>query len=98
MIIAFYYYHPQNTGPGPGSAPQGREMELEFEMENGPMRVWLEEGEEAKAIQSTGSLASQLFHLLNLCIPGEIKSCGREIGKEKGIEREKGGEIREGVG
>jgi hypothetical protein len=66
-------------------------MELEFEMENGPMRVWLEEGEEAKAIQSTGSLASQLFHLLNLCIPGKTETCG---GEERECVSERGGGVR----
>ena len=45
-------------------------MELEFEMENAPMRAWLEGDVEAKAIQTTNELATQLFRLLNLCIPG----------------------------
>jgi hypothetical protein len=67
-------------------------MELEFEMENGPMRLWLEEGEEAKAIQSTGSLASQLFHLLNLCIPGKTESCEEE--NERECVFEIGGSVR----
>ena len=46
-------------------------MELEFEMENGPMAAWLSESSETKAVATTGFLASQLFHLINLCIPGE---------------------------
>lgn len=46
-------------------------MELEFEMENAPMVAWLSESSESKAIATTGFFASQLFHLINLCIPGE---------------------------
>lgn len=53
-----------------------REMELEFEMDNKCMQNWLIENDENKAIKSTGKLASELFHLLNLCIPGEIETVG----------------------
>jgi hypothetical protein len=45
-------------------------MELEFEMDNLCMKNWLNENNEEKAIKSTGKLASELFHLINLCIPG----------------------------
>jgi hypothetical protein len=66
----------RSTSGASGSTSSGilfKEMELEFELESAAAVAWLQEEEQEKAVQQTRVIATQLFHLLNLCIPGEAE-------------------------